>query len=122
MTGRHNGAAPRRDAAFNPFEVPHEVDKLVDAAVRSRVAVRGSVEAVEPVAWVGGPVLEVALADSTDTITLAFLGRETVGGVRPGRCLTAAGTVGTHCGRRVILNPTIWLDPTPAARSDQGMR
>ena len=118
MTGRHNGAEPEPNGAFDPFTVPPATHHVADAALRSRVVIEGSVQAVDPVAWAGGPVLEVAFGDLTDTITLVFLGRHTVGGVELGQQVTAAGTVGSHRGRKVILNPTIWLTPT----RDSGIR
>jgi hypothetical protein len=91
---------------------------LADAPVRSRAVVRGTVRAIEPVAWAGGPVLEVALADGAHTIVLVFFGRHAIGGLSLGQAVTAAGTVGTHRGRRVILDPLIWLaltDQLPTA-------
>jgi hypothetical protein len=42
-------------------------------------------------------------------LCLAFLGRRRIAGIEPGRQLTAAGTVGFHHGRRVVLNPWYWL-------------
>lgn len=85
---------------------------LSDARLRTRVVVEGKVWGTDAVTWTGGPVLEVVIADSTDTITLAFLGRLQVGGIQPGRRVVVAGTIGSHHGQRVILNPQIWLRAT----------
>ena len=120
MTGRLNGAEPQHNGEFDPFTVPHATHTLADAAVRSHVVVHGTVQAVEPVLWAGGPVVEVTLADPTAAIILVFLGRHRVAGLEPGRQLTVAGTVGTHQGRRVILNPALWLSAEPAIGTHRG--
>lgn len=70
-----------------------------------------TIERVESRAWVGGPVLEATVGDGSGSLALAFLGRRAVAGVEPGRALVAAGTVAVHAGRRVVMNPLIWLKP-----------
>lgn len=100
----------RRD----PFTVPSATHDLADAPPRAQVVVDGTVWAVDRVAWTGGPVLDVTLVDGSGRLALVFMGRSQLGGVEPGRRIAAAGTVGTHLGRRVILNPQVWLLPTLA--------
>lgn len=99
---------------FDPFTAPAATHKLADACARDRVVVTGEVLYVEPVAWAGGPVLEVTLGDPTGTLTLAFFGRHQIGGIILGNHLTAAGTITPHHGTCTLLNPTLWLTPTPA--------
>lgn len=93
----------------DPFVAPVRSHWVAEAPARSRVIVRGVVRDVRATRWVGGPVLEVALSDSTGKLRLAFLGRRRIAGIEDGRELTAAGAVGFHRGRRVVLNPWYWL-------------
>lgn len=93
----------------DPFVVPSPSHRIGDAPFRSRVVLRGLVLQVEAVAWGGGPVLEVTVSDGSGAICLAFLGRRAIGGVEPGREVTAAGTVGRRRGRPLLLNPSYWL-------------
>lgn len=101
------------DRAFDPFAATAVIHGLGAAPDRSRVVIEGTVRAVDAVAWVGGPVLEVALTDGDDAITLVFFGRRELAGVEPGRRLAAWGTIGRSHGRRVILNPVISLRADP---------
>jgi hypothetical protein len=78
------------------------------------VVVSGTVATAGPVRWTGGQVLEAEITDGTGSITLVFLGRDHLGGVEPARRVVAAGTLGRHRGRKVILNPQIWLTTHPA--------
>ena len=99
---------------LDPFTVPVATHVLAEAPARSRVVVEGTVGSVAAAAWAGGPVTEVSLADGTDLVTLAFFGDRGVAGVRPGGRVVAAGTVVNHHGRRVLMNPQLWLTPAPA--------
>jgi len=98
---------------LDPFTVPAVTHALALARVRSRVVVEGTVGSVETVAWAGGPVTEITVADGTDLLTLVFFGRHRIAGVHTGTRLVAAGTVVNHHGRRVIMSPQLWLTPTP---------
>lgn len=105
-------SAPRHawsTGELDPFIAPEQSHWVRDAQARSRVVVRGVVRDVRTTRWVGGPVLEVALSDGTGELCLAFLGRRRIAGIEAGRELTAAGTIGLHRGRRVVLNPWYWL-------------
>jgi hypothetical protein len=93
----------------DPFVVPAGSVKIGLARPRRHVVLTGIVVRCELVGWAGGPVLEVDLRDETGVICLPFFGRRHLGGVAPGALVTAAGTVGRHGGRPVILNPQIWL-------------
>jgi hypothetical protein len=98
--------APCRNV--DPFVAPMPSHRIADASLRSRVVLRGVVVDVSACRWAGGPVLEVTLSDGSD-VCLAFLGRQRVPGIEPGRVLTAAGTIWSRRGRRVVLNPYYWL-------------
>lgn len=103
------------DGAFDPFSPPPVTHGLGAAPDRSYVVIEGTVAAVDAVAWAGGPVLEVAIAEGDDAIILVFFGRRKLAAVEPGRRLVAWGTIGRSHGRRVILNPVISL-PAAAQR------
>lgn len=99
-------------AALDRFAPPVATSSIGHAPPRACVIVDVRVERVELRSWVGGPVLEAMVEDGSGSLVLAFLGRRAVAGVEPGRDLVAAGTVAVHDGRRVIMNPLIWLKPT----------
>jgi hypothetical protein len=100
---------------FDPFLPPTATHSLATAPLRAPVVVPGQVARTDEVAWAGGPVLEVMLTDDgnrngTAVLTLVFFGRQPVG-IEPGCRLLAAGTIGIHQARRVILNPQLWFSP-----------
>lgn len=103
--------------AADPFEAPRPTHDIGSAAVRNRVVIAGLVVKTEAARWVGGPVFEAVLHDLTGSVVLVFLGRRSIGGVEPGAVLTAAGTVGQHSGRSVVLNPRVWLAGTATVAS-----
>jgi amino acid transporter len=90
---------------------------LGEVQARTRVNVIGRVHAVRVQPWGGAPSLEATIKDGTGEITLVFLGRRDVGGVRPGAVITAEGVVGAHRNRAAMLNPayTLLSTPDPAA-------
>jgi hypothetical protein len=129
MTER--GTAGQRQATpigLDPFTVPAATHTLAAAPTRARVVVEGTVGSSGTAAWAGGPVAEATLVDGTDLITLVFFGRREVAGVHAGMRLVAAGAVVNHHGRRVVMNPQLWLTPAspasapaPAARAHRGV-
>jgi RecG-like helicase len=82
---------------------------------RELVTVYGHVKNVTLAPRAGTPTLEAALYDGSGVVTLVWLGRRTIAGVKPGVSLLAHGRVSCHEGRRVIYNPRYELrtpDPT----------
>jgi hypothetical protein len=51
------------------------------------------------------------LVDDTGGITVVFLARRRIGGVRPGAVMTVEGMVGSDQRRLAILNPEYELEP-----------
>jgi cytochrome c-type biogenesis protein CcmE len=82
-------------------------DDIGGVVERQRVNIGGLVVEAVVRKWVGGDVLECRLDDGTGQMWLAFLGRRQVDGVVSGALLSAEGVVGTHRGRRLVLNPLI---------------
>ncbi|GAC1381787.1 MAG: hypothetical protein NVS3B21_35310 [Acidimicrobiales bacterium] len=79
---------------------------------RRRVFIGGVVASAGPRCWTGGTVFECVLDDGTGQVVLAFLGFPDIPDIRPSVRLWADGTVGTHRGRRLILNPYIEIEDT----------
>jgi hypothetical protein len=72
---------------------------------RELVSVYGHIKHVSLAPRAGTPTLEAALYDGSGIVTLVWLGRRTIAGVKPGANLVAHGRVSCHEGRRVIYNP-----------------
>jgi hypothetical protein len=81
----------------------HAIDDVRD---RQLVVVFGHVKSVSLAPRAGTPTLEAALYDGSGVVTLVWLGRRQIVGIKPGVHLTAEGRVSCHeDGRRVIYNP-----------------
>jgi RecG-like helicase len=72
---------------------------------RELVTVYGHVKNVSLAPRAGTPTLEAALYDGSGVVTLVWLGRRKIAGIKPGAGLVAKGRVSCHEGRRVIYNP-----------------
>lgn len=80
---------------------------------RGRVCVTGTLRSITLRPRAGTLTLEADLWDGSGSITLVWLGRREIRGVRPGRNLTARGRL-THCGERpTIFNPSYELRAGP---------
>jgi hypothetical protein len=80
---------------------------------RSRAKVAGRVRSVRVQPWAGVPTLECVLVDDTGGMSVVFLGRRQVAGVRPGTRMVVDGMVGEHDGHLAILNPDYRLLAIP---------
>ena len=72
---------------------------------RDRVTVQGRVRALRVAPQHDAPTLELVLEDASASLSVVFLGRRKIAGVKVGTHLEATGTVGLHRGRLAILNP-----------------
>lgn len=72
---------------------------------RDIVTVFGHVKAVSLAPRAGAPTLEADVFDGSAVLTLVWLGRRKIIGIKPGVELVATGRVSFHDGRRVIFNP-----------------
>ena len=84
---------------------------IADLQFRQRARVRGRVRSLRVRPWADSPTLEVVLVDDTGGITVVFLARRRLGGVRPGTVMSVEGMVGAHERRLAILNPEYELEP-----------
>jgi RecG-like helicase len=83
---------------------------IADVRYRERANVRGRIRSVRVRPWADSPTLEVVLVDETGGITVVFLARRRIGGVRPGSVMRVAGMVGVDQHRLAILNPEYELE------------
>ena len=83
---------------------------IADVQFRQRARVRGRVRSLRVRPWADSPTLEVVLVDDTGGITVVFLARRRLGGVRPGTVMSVEGMVGAHDRRLAILNPEYELE------------
>jgi RecG-like helicase len=83
-----------------------------DIAWRERVKVAGRVKALRVQPWSEKiQSLELTLVDGTGGLTVVFLGRRHIGGVRLGARLVVEGTVAETRNQLALLNPAYQLLP-----------
>ncbi|HEV3225381.1 MAG TPA: DNA-binding protein [Acidimicrobiales bacterium] len=87
-----------------------DVTPIADLRHRQRANVRGRVRSVRVRPWADSPTLEIVLVDDTGGITVVFLARRRIGGIRPGAMMRVEGMVGSHERRLAILNPEYELE------------
>ena len=79
---------------------------------RARVKVAGRVKALRVQPWSEKiQSLELTLVDGTGGITVVFLGRRQIGGIKLGARLVVEGTVAETRNQLAILNPAYQLLP-----------
>jgi hypothetical protein len=66
--------------------------------------------------WADSPTLEVVLVDETGGLTVTFLARRRLGGIRPGTIMKVEGMVGARGGTFTMINPTYELEQVPGHR------
>lgn len=78
------------------------IDGITD---REIVTVYGEVKNVSLAPRAGTPTLEASLYDGSGVVTLVWLGRRKIAGIKCGANLVASGRVSCQDGQRVIYNP-----------------
>jgi hypothetical protein len=78
---------------------------IAEARWRDNVTVRGRVRSLRVAPQHDSPTLELVLQDGAASLSVVFLGRRSLAGIRIGTRLEASGTVGLHKARLAILNP-----------------
>jgi len=79
--------------------------QIVGLGDRELVTIFGHLKNVSLAPRAGTPTLEAVLYDGSGDVTLVWLGRRTIVGIKPGASLVATGRVSCHDQRRVIYNP-----------------
>ena len=83
---------------------------------RTKVKVAGRVKAIRVQPWSEKiQSLELTLVDGTGGITVVFLGRRHIGGIRLGTRLVVEGTVAETRNQLALLNPAYQLLPHEVA-------
>src|SRR2546421_1782248 len=113
----HRRRAPKRKSAQDDRgdmpTVPGTV-AICDLQWRQPARVAGRVRSVRIQPWAGTPALECSLVDpSGQVLTVVFLGRREIAGVRNGTKMVVDGVVGSHRGRLAMLNPIYELLEVP---------
>jgi RecG-like helicase len=101
-------SAPDAPEADDPTD---GVIPIAEVQWRQRAKVAGRVRSIEVQPWAGVPTLQATLVDDTGGLSVVFLGRREVAGIRPGTRMVAEGMVGDHTGRLAMLNPDYVLLP-----------
>ncbi len=111
-----NGKAKHGRAAthIDVRGLPDERVRIIDVELRERVMIAGRVTGIRVQPWGNAPTLECTVADETGSITIAFLGRRSIGGIRPGTVLSVSGVASQQHGTQVIVNPLYELISVPA--------
>lgn len=107
---------------MSPAPAPHELDRATvakpigDCRWRQRVRVRGRIRALRVQPWAGGiATLEATLVDATGGLTVIFMGRPRIAGLRLGAWIEVEGMVLENRGQLAIMNPEYSLLPDPDA-------
>ena len=116
--------APVEDPAGPAVTAPSAPGVTPISALRWRdlARVAGKVKTVRVQPWADVPTLECVLVDgSGEAITLVFLGRRSIPGIRNGTHMVAEARVGKHEGKLAMINPSYELRAVPD-RADAALR
>ena len=101
--------AERPDVNIPISHYEPNVCNIGDVTWRKRAHILGQVTSLFPSGTSQNPNLSIEVWDKTGGITLEFLGRRHLAGVKVGSVVKAEGMVGEKDGTLVILNPTYEL-------------
>lgn len=116
MAGLLSRAFERRSAdQRDADELREDAEKagcglIASCSNRAMVTIHGELRWVSMRPVDGVPSLEAEIYDGSDAVTLVWLGRRRIEGVRAGKRLTAHGRIGRRGTDRVIYNPRYELD------------
>ncbi|WCC80782.1 OB-fold nucleic acid binding domain-containing protein [Cutibacterium equinum] len=87
------------------------VSTIAEAAMRSRASLQGRIEVLTLNPRGTNCWLEAELRDGTGAVTLIWMGRRRIAGLRAGRRISVEGMITEADGRRVIYNPRYTVLP-----------
>jgi hypothetical protein len=88
---------------------------------RERVRVEGRVRALRVQPWEGGvATLEATIVDDTGGLTVIFIGRQHIAGLRLGARVEVEGMVIESRGQLALMNPEYALLPLDGAPPSRG--
>jgi amino acid transporter len=85
--------------------LPSDRTPIDQVTFRQRARIAGNVYSVRVQPWAGVATLELLVIDETGALTIAFLGRKHLAGVKPGTTIVAEAMIGEHHGKMAMLNP-----------------
>ncbi|MSS45597.1 OB-fold nucleic acid binding domain-containing protein [Cutibacterium sp. WCA-380-WT-3A] len=87
------------------------VSTIAEAKLRTRASLQGRIEVLTLNPRGTNRWLEAELRDGTGAVTLIWMGRRRIPGLRAGRRLSVEGMITEAGGRRVIYNPRYTVLP-----------
>ena len=109
LFGRFGRPADRaRPAASRPDPDQHVI-RIADTADRARVTLRGTVRELTVRPRSTGRWLEAQLADDSGTVTLIWMGRDSILGIDVGREVRVNGRISVAGAQRRMYNPLYTL-------------
>ena len=87
------------------------VSTIAEAKMRSRASLQGRIEVLTLNPRGTNRWLEAELRDGTGAVTLIWMGRRRIPGLRAGRRISVEGMITEADGRRVIYNPRYTVLP-----------
>jgi amino acid transporter len=106
-------AEPVVPAPTPTIDLPSDCQAIASARYRHRGRFMGRVHALRVQPMSGVATLEVRLSDGSGNMTVVFMGRRRIAGVRTGARMVVEGVVGQHGGRLAMLNPLFELLAEP---------
>jgi hypothetical protein len=113
-TPMHKGGRPDGRTSDEVVEGEDRADGTTPVGMlrfRQRAKVRGTVRSMRVQPLAGTPTLECIIGDESGQVSIVFLGRRNIAGLRVGSKLTVQGMLGEHHGRLAFLNPIFDLGP-----------
>ncbi len=112
--GRRPDARPHVPKDVGTLPVVAGTVRIDQLQWRQPARVAGRVRSVRVQPWSGVPALECSLIDASGaTVTIVFLGRRQIAGIRTGTQMAAEGMVGEKGGKLAMINPYFELVSVP---------
>ena len=110
----HRVTASNEDLADDDLQrssISAGVSTIAEARMRSRASLQGRIEVLTLNPRGTNRWLEAELRDGTGAVTLIWMGRRRIPGLRAGRRISVEGMITEADGRRVIYNPRYTVLP-----------
>ena len=110
----HRVTASNEDLADDDLQrssISAGVSTIAEAKMRSRASLQGRIEVLTLNPRGANRWLEAELRDGTGAVTLIWMGRRRIPGLRAGRRISVEGMITEADGRRVIYNPRYTVLP-----------
>ena len=105
--------AERDDEDLRRLAEAHGARPVGDCVDRERVSLLGTIRSVASAPPDQAPRLEAEFEDGSGRVTLIFMGRRSITGIKAGSVLRVEGRLSCHRGQRKIFNPRYELTHVP---------